>query len=164
MSLEQHEDVDIPLCLRFEVGGLLRSFSEKLSADGFLVEQTQKPPGNHVTSWWLYVTFDATARKKSRVQYGETCYDKVNSVPHLWCRAREKYRRRAVELLRDFVRERATRTAPQTSVVALPPPSPASCAWLAISPQLMCDVVLLLLEQFDLQPAGQHARCVAVHI
>ena len=125
MSLEQHEDVDIPLCLRFEVGELLRSFSEKLSADGFLVEQTQKPPGNHVTSWWLYVTFDATARKKSRVQYGETCYDKVNSVPHLWCRAREKYRRRAVELLRDFVRERATRTAPQTSVVALPPPSPA---------------------------------------
>ena len=125
MILEQHEDVDIPLCLRFEVGGLLRSFSEKLSADDFLLEQTQKPPGNHVTSWWLYVTFDATARKKSRVQYGETRYEKVNSVPHLWCRAREKYRRKAVELLRDFVRERATRRAPQTSVVALPPASPA---------------------------------------
>ena len=123
MTLEQQEDVDIPLCLRFEIGGLLRSFSEKLSADGFLVEQTPKPPGNHVTSWWLYVTFDATARKKSRVQYGETCYDKVNSVPHLWCRAKEKYRRKAVELLRDFVRERATRTARQTSVVALRPPS-----------------------------------------
>ena len=126
MSLEQHEDVDIPLCLRFEIGELLRSFSEKLSADGFLVEQTQKPPGNHVTSWWLYVTFDATARKKSRVQYGETRYDKVNSIPHLWCRAREKYRRRAVELLRDFVRERATRMAPQASVVVLPPLSPAA--------------------------------------
>ena len=78
-----------------------------------------------MTSWWLYVTFDATARKKSRVQHGETRYDKVNSVPHLWCRAREKYRHRAVELLRDFVRERATRTAPQKSVVALPPASPA---------------------------------------
>ena len=125
MILEQHEDVDIPLCLRFEVGGLLRSFSEKLSADGFLVEQTQKPPGNHVTSWWLYVTFDATARKKSRVQYGETRYDKVNSVPQLWRRAKEKYRRRAVELLRDFVRERATRTAPRTSVAAIPSASPA---------------------------------------
>ena len=72
------------------------------------------------------MAFDAKSRKQSRVQYGETRYDKVNSVPHLWCRAKEKYRRRAVELLRDFVRERATRTAPpQTSVVALPPPSPA---------------------------------------
>ena len=40
MTLEQQEDVDIPPCLRFEVGGLLRSFSGKLSADGFLVEQT----------------------------------------------------------------------------------------------------------------------------
>ena len=59
MTLKQQEDVDIPPCLRFQVGGLLRTFSEQLSADGFLVEQTPKPPGNHVTSWWLYVTIDA---------------------------------------------------------------------------------------------------------
>ena len=46
---------------------------------------------------------DVQAPAKGEVQYGETDFARVNPSPHLWTRAREGYRKKALKLLQDFI-------------------------------------------------------------
>ena len=68
--------------------------------------------GNHVTAFWIYVPLDTRAPSKSVVVYGETVFDKINPIPHLWSRAKEAYRDEAYRILRGFLVAQAAAVPP----------------------------------------------------
>ncbi len=107
MSLPPHMDVDVPPSLQSLMGSLLADFEAYLRRRGFGGTRVPKRDGgNHVTAWWLHVPLRAEAPTKSRVVYGETVHDAVNSTPHLWAQAKVDYRQEAVLLLREFMEAR----------------------------------------------------------
>lgn len=119
---DQHIDVDIPVVLRGSVGLLLKKFEDMLNGKGFATQRRNKnDDGNHITDWWLYVVLNNKAPTRSRVVYGETIYQGVNVVPHLWSRAKEGYREDANTLLKHFMNVES-QVAIATSIS---PPSPA---------------------------------------
>ena len=101
--LPPHMDVIVPPLLRSRLGHLLGDFEGHVQRSGYITRRRDKEPGGHVTSWWLYVQLDAQAPAKGEVQYGETDFARVNPSPHLWTRAREGYRKKALKLLQDFI-------------------------------------------------------------
>ncbi len=127
MSLPQHVDVDVPPALQSLMGSLLADFEAHLRRRGFVGTRVPKRDGgNHVTAWWLHVPLRAEAPTKSRVVYGETIHDAVNSTPHLWAQAKVDYRQEAVFLLQEFMEERArvADTPPSAlTIMAHKPPS-----------------------------------------
>ena len=80
--MASYASVDIPIAIRNQMGGLLEKF-ELWVADKVVKKKTKvKSPGNHLTAWWLHVWLGDT--KKTRLIFGETDYEAVNPIPHLW--------------------------------------------------------------------------------
>ena len=104
MSQRGYVSVDLPPSLQSGMGGYLADLQRFIAAAYPLarMERREKPVGGHVTPWWLYVEFGARAPAKSRVQFGETTFARVNRTPHLWARAKGKFLQLGLDLLRDF--------------------------------------------------------------
>lgn len=101
--MPNHLDVDIPSSLQSSTGSLLAAFQEFLASKGFTCERKPKPPGGHITPWWLYVALDANAPSKSRLQFGETVHAAVNPTSHLWVRGKDPYLAKGHQLLKEFI-------------------------------------------------------------
>ena len=101
--LPQHMDVNVPGALLGRLGQLLGEFEGFLQRKGYTTRRQDKEPGGHITPWWLYVRLENRAPVKSEVQFGETDFADVNPAPHLWTRAKECYRKKALGLLREFM-------------------------------------------------------------
>ena len=112
--LPQHVDVNVPERLQGRLGQLLKDFEVFAQRRGFVTKRVEKESGGHLTPFWVYVRLDERAPSRSLVQFGETRHDEVNAVPHLWTRAKEAYRCKALSLLRAFVAN--------AEMAALPPP------------------------------------------
>jgi hypothetical protein len=104
---KQHQDVDIPLSLRSQVGNLLGDFERFMIAAGFSTTRVDKQGSGHVTPWWLHVVFDERRPAKSRCQFGETTHASVNRIPHLWCRGKWEYSDQAFNALQHFIQHAA---------------------------------------------------------
>ena len=65
-----HADVDVPSALRGRLGCLLAGFEQYLAARGYAARRMRKPPGGHVTPFWVYARLNAALAKE--VQFGET--------------------------------------------------------------------------------------------
>ena len=114
LMLPQQVDVNVPPALQSQLGTLLKKFADFAIGREFMCDHKKtEDDGNHVTEWWCMVVLDGQAPRKSLVQFGETVHAKVNPVPHLWVRAKARYRQCAVSLLQDFIIE-----------LQAPPPSP----------------------------------------
>ena len=122
--LPQQIDVDVPGMLRAGLGTLLADLEIFVRARGLRARREYKPPGGHVTPWWLYVTLAEDAPSRSEVQFGETDHAEVNPVPHLWVRAKEAYRPTAKRLLLEFMGERQLYGPPRPPMPSRPPPVP----------------------------------------
>ena len=59
-----------------------------------------KPPGNHVTPWWLKAKDPNSGRT---VTFGETRHKKVHARPHMWVAATPSAAQRMAALLRNFL-------------------------------------------------------------
>ena len=62
-----------------------------------------KPPGNHVSSWWLKGKDPISGRT---VTFGETRHKKVHARPHMWVAAAPSVAQRMAPLLRNFLASR----------------------------------------------------------
>ena len=152
-------DVNVPDALLGRLGQLLQDFEAFVVRRGFITRRVKKPPGGHVTPWWLYVRMDDRAPSRSFVQFGETRHDEVNPVPHLWTRAKEAYRKDAMTLLRAFMAAaewRATLPPPPHR----PPPRPFKVALASFEPAEYGTNYLALsegdcVEGVDAPAAGQ---------
>ena len=85
------------------VGGLLEHFRARLERSGYSLEVREKPAGNHVTPWWIYLTLDSAKPRQSTVVFGETTFARVNPRPHLWVRGKAHWIRLGEHLLQDFM-------------------------------------------------------------
>lgn len=83
-----HFDVNVPPLLQGRVGQLLWAFGDFLAERGMATTARGKPTGGHVTPWWLYLSLNAAAPRRSRIQFGETTFTRVNNVPHMWVRGK----------------------------------------------------------------------------
>ena len=116
------QPANVPACLLGKLGNLLEEFESYVRRQGLYTRRVQKQPGGHITHWWLYVRFEEQAPSRSLVQFGETCHAEVNPAPHLWLRAKEEFRSRALELLRGFIKEMVFLQAPcKTCIAAFDP-------------------------------------------
>ena len=105
-SLREHEDVNVPPELLPDVGTLLAAFHDYVASKGYACFREPKlDGGNHITDWWLRVTIDERAPARSVVQYGETVFDGVNPVPHLWVRSKAPFRHESYTLLKGFLQK-----------------------------------------------------------
>ena len=105
-SLREHEDVNVPPELLPDVGTLLAAFHDYVASKGYACFREPKlDGGNHITDWWLRVTIDERAPERSVVQYGETVFDGVNPVPHLWVRSKAPFRHESYALLKGFLQK-----------------------------------------------------------
>lgn len=116
--MASHIDVNIPSGMH--VGFMLEKVKELAMVKGLTFKTVEKPPGNHVTPWWLYVTFCDARSKQSTVQIGETVYAKVNKTPHLWVRGKAGW----IELGRDLLLETIGAQEEQPSQPPKPSPEP----------------------------------------
>ena len=74
-----------------------------------------KPPGNHVTPWWLKAKDAISGRT---VTFGETRHKKVHARPHMWVAATPSVAQRMAPLLRNFLAGRLQAPS-QTAIFAI---------------------------------------------
>ena len=120
-------DVNIPAELQPRVGTLLDAFRL------FLIEHRSgsvrtalKTGSGHVTPWWIYLQISTEAPSRSVVQYGETTFQGVNPVPHLWVRGKRGWIDDGAALLRAFMQRMLRRHVATLSPPSMPlrPPMP----------------------------------------
>jgi hypothetical protein len=158
-SAMSHMDVDIPAILHPLLSTLLADF------EVFLNEQQQgpcwrvaKPPGGHITPWWIYLRLSTEAPVSSVVKFGETIFAEVNPVPHLWVRGKARWIDAGFQLLTDFVARTLTRTLQQAAQPPPPPPlrppQPTRPPPRPSTPEVLVEAVeedkeLMVLADFD---------------
>ena len=117
-----HLDVNVPVALWPRLGQLLQCLEEHMISMGFTVWRVPKPPGGHITPWWLKVQLTSAAPTSSVVTFGETIYKGVNSTPHLWLRGKRRHIVSGCNILRHFVRDLLPMPAPSLPPSATQPP------------------------------------------
>ena len=112
--MDGHADVDVPVALQGRLGSLLSMLEIYLTRAhaAWPLKRRHKPPGGHVTPWWLYATVDTSCPKKSRLQFGETDHAEVNPVPHLWVRGTRDFLHLGQKILIDFLDSLSAPPAP----------------------------------------------------
>ena len=110
-------DVNIPVEMQCEVKFLLSSLKHYVHARHLVHWVVDKEKGGHATDWWLYCKLDIR-NQKSRVQFGETVHDEVNSVPHLWIHGKQNWIGIGHTLLKRFLRWRRASLYEEYSAIA----------------------------------------------
>ena len=112
--------IEVPDALVSEIGTLLPSLLNYIEARSLRHRIVEKPPGGHVTPWWLYVTLDPRhAWSSSEVQFGETTHDVVIETPHIWVHAKQKWMPFAATLLKRFMAWRVAIVLEEFDAVAM---------------------------------------------
>ena len=125
-----HIDVNIPFALHPRMHTLLMGFEMYIKEKKIgKCWRVQRPPGNHLTQWWLYVCLSTDSPSAIIVQFGATIFADVNPMPHMYVRGKAVWIGVGLDLLEKFMdrtlrRNLANLSRPQTSVRPSQPTRP----------------------------------------
>ena len=105
MASSGHQDVDLPRSTWHRAANFLAEFDTWARALGIGTWTVHKPPGNHLTDFWVYARMDSSRPAMSKVQFGCTRFAAVNTSVHAYARGKGEYLAAAVKLLQNFVSE-----------------------------------------------------------
>lgn len=146
--------VDLPSGLMCELGHLLTSLQNYIQAKSLHHWVVAKPPGGHVTHWWLYALLDVR-EQRSQVHFGETDHDEVNPVPHLWLNGKANWIGLGHTLLKRFLRWRMATLFDEYAAVAL-----AEFDGAEYGPEYLSFTTGCRIRNLPVQCAVQSRQCV----
>ena len=99
-----HQDVNLPPHTVHRAGNFLAEFHTWVRTLGISAWIVDKPPGNHLTDFWVYARLDSSRPAMSKVSFGCTRYASVNPQVHAYARGKPgEYLASAVRLLQHFI-------------------------------------------------------------
>ena len=101
-----HRDVNLPRHTVHRAGDFLAEFYTWVRTLGVSTWTVNKPPGNHLSSFWVYGVLDSSRPAMSKVSFGCTKFAACNPKVHAYARGKGEYLSAAVRLLEKFMHPR----------------------------------------------------------